>query len=426
MKTPTGSPYGRAITIAIAVILSASPLAAGSGGSVYSRFGVGDLRTTFSTGIFALGGTAAAWQPAGSINDVNPATWSGISRVRFSAAALYEGFLTSDGSASAYMAGTAIDGLSLLIPIDSGRGLTFGGGIVPYSRVNYNIVEPVDQAGLSYTLTRIGEGGISRAFAGLSVSVVPGLNAAARFDFFFGSNSYTMTQTFDGTTYAGADLTRTESVRGGGGTFGVLYESLGRVFGLAEGQTLALGLSMTTASWPTVTEERIYNYHSAASSNPLDTLNGDTQALRLPFSLTGGLSFSAGKVLAAADIRYQDWEGTTFETTPSVRLRKSVRVSAGAEIARDAGPGVSRARSVTYMFGAYHDAGYLEIGGERISENGITAGIAFPILAETRLSLAAGFSMRGTTDNLLQEDKIFRISASMDIAEFWFQRPTEE
>ncbi|HLF13405.1 MAG TPA: hypothetical protein VI932_00765 [Bacteroidota bacterium] len=426
MKTPNGTPSTRIVAVAIAVILSTAPLPAGSGGSVYSRFGVGDLRFTSATRLLGLGGTGAAYRPSGSINDVNPAAWSGISRMRFSAGALYEGFSTDDGTASAYLAGMFFNGLSLAIPVDSGMGIAFGAGIAPYSRVNYRIVEPVDQDGVAYTLTHIGDGGISRAFAGLSVRIAPGLSAAAQFNYFFGSNRYIMKQRFDGTAYTNAELTRTANVKGAGATFGVLCDELARIAGLPAGQTLAMGLSLTTTSWPTVGGERIFNYGAAVSTNPNDTLEGGERSFRLPFSLTGGLSYSSGNVLAAADVRYQDWGGNTYETYPGVRLKNGLRISAGAEITSGDAVNVSPGRRVSYTFGLYHDAGYLEIGGEAISENGVAAGITFPILNETRLSLAAGFAMRGSTDNLLQEDKIFRISASMDVTELWFQRPAEE
>ena len=138
------------------------------------------------------------------------------------------------------------------------------------------------------------------------------------------------------------------------------------------------------------------------------------------------MSYKSGTLLAAADVRFQEWAGNTYETYPTVRLRNSLRISAGAELTRADALNVSPGRKVTYSFGVYHDGGYLEVGAVPITENGVTAGFAFPILNETRLSLAAGFAMRGSTDGLLQEDKIFRISASLDITEFWFQRPVEE
>ncbi len=426
MKNRPGSPSERIIALAFLAIASTLPLPAGSGGSVYSRFGVGDLRFSSSTRLFGMGGTGAAYRPAGSINEINPASWSDISTVRFSATALYEGFRTDDGSTSAYLAGMFLNGLSLAIPFDSGLGLTFGAGLAPYSRINYHVVGPVSQAGFEYTLARIGEGGISRAFAGMSVSIVPGLSAGAQFNYYFGSSRHILRQSFGGTAYVGAELTRTENIRGAGSTFGILYDRLGAALGLEGGSSAALGFSVSTAAWPSVSSERIYNYTAASSANPLDTIDGGERSFRIPFSVTGGVSYRSGSLTAAADVRYQDWSGTAFEQSAATRLKRNLRFSAGVELFRAAGPNVNPARTTSYQFGLYHDAGYLEIGGEPISENGLTAGIAFPILAETRLCIAAGFAMRGSTDNLLQDDKIFRISASMDIAELWFQRPPEE
>ncbi len=80
MKTPTGMPPIRVLVLAIVCLLAVVPLPAGGGGSVYSRYGVGDLRITASTPIWGLGATGAAYQPSGSINDVNPAAWSSISQ----------------------------------------------------------------------------------------------------------------------------------------------------------------------------------------------------------------------------------------------------------------------------------------------------------------------------------------------------------
>jgi hypothetical protein len=425
MKIRTGTTPLIAVVLALAILFPAGLRAAANGGSIYSRYGIGDLRYTLSTRVISMGGTGAAVRPASSINDLNPALWSDIPRVRFTAAALYESFWTTDGTTSAHLAGATFNGLALAIPIDSAHGVVFGAGLVPYSRVNYKVTGPVEQDGFEYTLSQTGEGGVSKAFAGATVEPFAGMSVGAQFDFYFGSNRYIMVQEFQ-STYTGAEFTRVEHFRGPGATIGLLYDALGSVLGLPEGRGMAIGLTVASNARPAVTTERVYHYDAAPSNTPDDTLAGGEGTLTIPVSITGGVSYTAHNFIAAADVRYQDWGGTTFETTELVSLTKSYRVSAGVEFTRDAAQGVPAARRLTYAFGAYHDAGYLDVGGERISESGVTAGFSFPIYNETRLSLAGGFGMRGSTDGLLQEDKIFRISASMDITEFWFQRPEEE
>jgi hypothetical protein len=425
MKPRTRAAVLAASLLALAVLLPAGLRAAANGGSIYSRYGIGDLRYTLSTRQLAMGGTGAAVRPTGSVNDLNPASLSGIPRVRFTAAALYEGFKSTDGTTSVYLAGATFNGLALAIPVDSARGIVFGAGLVPYSRVNYKVTGPVDQDGFEYTLSQSGEGGVSKAFAAATVEPFAGMSVAAQFDFYFGSNRYIMKQEFSA-SYTGTEFTRIEEFRGPGATIGLLFDGLGRALGLPEGRGMAVGVTVASTVHPNTSTERVYDYEAAPSNSPNDTVDGGQGKIAIPVSITGGLSYTARNFLAAADFRYQDWSGTTFETTPLVTLTQSYRVSAGVEFTRDAGPGVPVAHRFSYAFGAYYDAGYLDAGGVRISESGVTAGFSFPIYNETRLALAGGFAMRGSTDGLLQEDKIFRISASMDITEFWFQRPEEE
>jgi hypothetical protein len=426
MTRPRPSPGGLPVIVLCALLLFSSGAGAGSGGSVYSRFGIGDLSLTSTTGLFALGGTGLAVMPVASVNDLNPAAWAGIGNIRFSAGALYEGFSTSDGTSSLYLAGTRFNGFSFAIPIAPSEGITLAAGLVPYSRINYLVVAPETRAGLDYMMTYRGEGGITRAFTGLSITLAPGLHAGARLEYLFGTLRYSMKQEFTSSTYAGAGLVRSENTRGFGSTIGVLYEQLGTLLRLPEDRSLSIGVSFSPTTYPTDETERIYEYDADPASTPPDSSIDGESTFRLPLSFAGGVSYRSPKLLLAMDARYQEWGATTFGTFPDVRLRNSVRISAGVELYRDVDPNPATSRKTTYAFGLFHEGGYLEVRNTSISENGVTAGISFPILNETRLSFAASFSMRGTNDNLLQEDKIFRLSASMDISELWFQRTVEE
>lgn len=405
------------ILLVLGLLLHTTRVNAKGGGSVYSRFGIGDLSRTTSTELFGLGGTGLAVMPVGSVNDLNPASWASIHNIRFSAGALYEGFSTTDGNSSGYFARTRFDGFTLAIPLSSGEGITFASGLIPYSRINYLIVTPETRAGLDYTMTHQGDGGISEAFAGMSITLAPGLHAAARIEYLFGSLRYSMKQTFGTSANNGAGLVRSENIRGFGSMIGIIYEGPG---------SLSFGLTFSPATYPTAETERVYDYDATPSSSPPDSVSEGENTFKLPMSIGSGVSYRTPGLLLAMDVRYQDWAGTTFGTSPGTKLRNSVRISAGAEFFRDVDPNPITSRKVTYAVGVFHEGGYLEVGNTPIRESGISAGLSFPILLETRLSFAASFSMRGSTDNNLQDDKIFRVSASMEISELWFQRPVEE
>jgi hypothetical protein len=111
-----------------------------------------------------------------------------------------------------------------------------------------------------------------------------------------------------------------------------------------------------------------------------------------------------------------------FNLTP---LRNSQRIGAGVELMAQRDPLAPFSDRVAYRIGGYYDASYLVLNGVSLNEYGVSAGIGFPIWAESRISLGVQYGWRGTTENQLQKDRILRISASMNISEFWFNRPEE-
>jgi hypothetical protein len=57
MKIRTGTTPLIAVVLALAILFPAGLRAAANGGSIYSRYGIGDLRYTLSTRVISMGGT---------------------------------------------------------------------------------------------------------------------------------------------------------------------------------------------------------------------------------------------------------------------------------------------------------------------------------------------------------------------------------
>src|SRR5512140_1931977 len=87
------------LTLAIA-----SAALAGSGGSSYSVIGIGDIRYTPGARSAGMGYTGIGLISPNALNPFAPATWSRIVRTRFEGSALYEGFNSTDGTTSRYLA----------------------------------------------------------------------------------------------------------------------------------------------------------------------------------------------------------------------------------------------------------------------------------------------------------------------------------
>ena len=81
---------------------------------------------------------------------------------------------------------------------------------------------------------------------------------------------------------------------------------------------------------------------------------------------------------------------------------------------------------MTVRAGIYYDATYYQIKGTAINERGISLGYGFPVFNQSRLDLAVLVGMRGTTDERLQKDWIFRLGATLNVGELWFVKPPEE
>jgi hypothetical protein len=82
------------------LLLPAPTALAGSGGSIYSFMGIGDLRLAPNVRAAGMGYTGYATGGPYYINTLSPATWSRIDRARIEAGLLYEGFNSTNGTAS--------------------------------------------------------------------------------------------------------------------------------------------------------------------------------------------------------------------------------------------------------------------------------------------------------------------------------------
>src|SRR5271169_3974482 len=118
--------------IILTVFYSPKGWADDSGGSGYSRYGIGDLSYFLTNRAIGMGGAGLAVLTNNEIDQMNPAAWARITRTRFSVSTLYEGFSTSDNSHSSYLSQMDFNGLSIAIPVATGSGAVISAGFTPY------------------------------------------------------------------------------------------------------------------------------------------------------------------------------------------------------------------------------------------------------------------------------------------------------
>jgi hypothetical protein len=403
-------------------ICFSSTASGGNGGSGYSRYGIGDIRFFAGGRSAGMGGTAIALLSSTSLNRVNPAGQAKLALAHFTGTFSYEGFRTTDGIQSAYLSSGNFGGAFLALPLSIENGLTFTAGFNPYSSVNYKLQSEQAIGPANYTQLYAGEGGLSTALAGLTIAPIDSLNLGLQVNYLFGQIRSESDMTFNSPDFVSAKYLRTVEANGFDFTVGFIYTGLGRLTGLKSLEDLNIGAILSTATNLNATQENI-NITSVGQ----DTLAGKDEKIHIPVSQGIGFSWLlGGKYLVAGDYFHQQWSNFEYFGVHPQQIRNNTRLSLGMEIQPSRDRGASYWDRVAYRFGTYYLSSYYQIDTESINEFGITSGLGMPIGADTRLDLALEYGRRGTTDQHLLQDNIFRLSITLNIGEKWFVHTEEE
>ena len=400
-----------------------SPLFAGEG-SIYSRYGVGDIVTFTSTRTVGMGGTGIAMITDGYVNGTNPAALGILSRVQYSADYQYQGYKMNDGTGSNFLTTGTVQSALLALPVYTPYGVTIGVGLLPFSQTAYDVKENDTEAGQNITQIFDGVGGLSSAQVSLSVSPETDLYLGGTFHYIFGNADYRQRLEYPDAGYFTTDEDRIVSLEGFGGTVGAAFTGFGKLFGLSKEKKLALGATFFTGTKMDAKEELIENFVTSAETTSVAYGNA-----KIPMSIALGLMFQANeKLLFACDARFQSWNDYTYFGVHPSEIRNSSRYGIGLEYAPRATLGESFFRQVQYRAGAYTEATYLMLDGEQIKDYFVTGGVGLPLYfgqdSEGRLNLGLEYGVRGTTSNGLELDHIIRFTISVSGSDTWFT-PTE-
>ncbi len=428
--------------LVVGVLLCALPataLAQSNGnGSVYSRFGLGELKTLASPQAQALGGGGAGLRSLNYTSFSNPALWSDQVLTRFVMGANYHetNAQNGDGTRSELVAGT-LNAVQFSFPIYT-RKLGFSVGYHPYSLMNYRVVrrpeepfqfgpEPSDTT--SYAVDYEGRGGIQQVSGGLGWRISNALSVGASVDVLFGILEEARETTI-GPGFAPINFTDATRLSGFTGTFGALL-TVADLF--ADDDALSLGGSLMLPA--TLDGRRV---RTLGESLNRDTIGAVVDgSVDLPWRAGAGLTYKPSNTFTiVADGLYAPWSTaeSTFDAAssgPSLfpvgggeLLSDRWRVSGGVEyLPAGSDASASYFYRTAYRLGGYYEQTYAApVAGETIDVRAITAGFSLPTrLSGTRLDLDAEVGIRGTTSRNLVRDIFYGVSVNVNIGERWFQ-----
>jgi len=431
----------RVLGTALVIVCAGGTAAAGSGGSTYSILGLGDIRYAPGARSEGMGYAGMALLNPLDIDGLSPASWSRIDRVRLEGSAFYEGFNSTDGITSRYLARMDFHGALFAVPVSRASGIVVVAGFTPYSDVNFDTytsssaasqnVDPITglHDSLGYQIHQTGSGGMTRGQVGMSWAPLQQFSFGFSFNYLFGTISRLANQITQTTGTTGGTLTFKSSLSGINITAGMVITGLDAISEAL--RPFSLGFVVTTRTNIHTTELTTYDYSPPPDQTVFlrDTSTETTGRIAIPFSYGFGLGFQpAGRWSFAADFSAQPWAQADFYGSTPYGIRNSYRFGVGAERAGSTELTARSADRLTYRLGFSYSATYVDVNGEKINEWGVTGGLAVPLAGESRLNFALLYGGRGTTAANLVRDRILRLTVALHISDIlpWFVQTEEE
>ena len=391
------------------------------GGSYYTRFGLGDFYNSYSARRLGLGELGIASIDPDFINSQNPASWGMINLTRFETGMIFRGNQQKSSSNSAYFGQTVFSGFQIGFPVSPSKGIGLVAGIVPYSNVSYNITQHVDSNIVDqYQLSHTGEGGVSKIFFGLSYKLPLDFSFGSSFDYYTGKIKYSTIIDFNSssTFYSGAYYNE-YYYHGIGFTLGLISGDLSNIIGFENISDFRIGLTFTNNI--TMNTDTVYSMltYDGTVQNSTETVETN-----IPYRLGIGLSMVWDKDYHfLLDYIYKPMSQFSQNGIKSKYLRDSYKMSLGFEYRNSKPESQSFWEHVLYRAGLSFEQTQYIFNGTGINEASLYGGFSLPIRNENSVDLGFQVGKRGTTDNKLLAENIYKFCITLNIGELWFVRP---
>lgn len=409
-----------------------------SDGSLYSRFGLGEIQSFSSAQGEALGHSGIALHSFNYLNISNPGTWADQVLTRASAGFTYQNLRISDASnATSRLASGFLNGVQFGFPIlEQELGVAIG--FVPYSRVGYRVVnegiltpDTPARDSVGYVVDFTGSGGLQQVVGGMGYRFNRNFSVGASLNAIFGiiENGRRTYFIGSGTTsgFIPTNVSSSTRLNGFTATFGT-YINARRLFG--DDDFIGVGATFTLPT--TLSGERVRTLGEQLDRDTLGTVVGGD--VDIPWRLGLGVSYhpdarwtvsTGGEYAPWTDFRSSlPFPGYDPEATSNLADRW--QIGTGIEFV----PGgsdllASYFARVGYRLGVSYEQSYIgPAGSDAIRTLAGTVGFSLPtVQSGTRLDVNMQVGRRGKTEGALVQDVFYRLAVSVNIGERWFQTP---
>ena len=387
--------------------------------STYTRYGVGDIYYSYSARTLSMGHSGTAMINSDYVEVLNPASWSSLSKVRFELSFAYDELRLSNSGETKYYGDGLFKGVTFGFPISEVHRIALAFGVVPYSRINYEVSENIiDSVTGNYNTTYLGKGGLSKIFIGSTYQLPGELLIGATLEYYFGNIKYTSKLAFENTTYFPSEYELNYAPKGFGTTIGLITPDLSGLLDSSLISNLRLGLSTNIVGKLNTDTSFV-----STSSSLVDTISTGKTKMEVPLRLNLGLHITFVNVYnIALDYFYQPWTEFKLSEINQSNLSDVHRISLGFEYRPQRVPGVSFWEQIMFRAGLSYEMSQYNFNGNELKQYSVFGGFALPLSPENTVDLGFEYSVRGTKEDNLLEENFLRINFGVSFGDIWFIR----
>lgn len=387
--------------------------------STYTRYGLGDIYYGYSARTMALSFSGSAMLNTDYVAILNPASWANLSRTRIEFSFSYDELKVSNSTESKYYGDGIFRGFTFAFPVSETNKVAVAMGIVPYSRINYEVVENVqDESTGNYIQTYEGVGGLSRIFIGGTTQLPYDFILGATLDYYFGNLNYYSKVEFLNSSNFPSEYQLQFGPTGFGTTVGIITPNMSDLFNASSISNFRFGLSANIIS-----NLETDTTFVSRSKTIIDSLYYGKTQMVVPTRLNAGVHITFNNVYNfALDYFYQAWTDFKLSGVNQLNLSDVNKFSLGFEYRPARGLSMNFLEQIMLRAGVSYEMSQYEFNGYELHQISVSGGFSLPISPENTFDVGLEYAVRGSKENDLLQENFFRIDLGISFGDIWFTR----
>jgi hypothetical protein len=387
--------------------------------STYTRYGIGDIYYGYSARTMAMSYSGSAMLNSDYVEIINPASWSALTRTRIEFSFSYDELKLSNSTESKYYGDGNFRGFTFAFPVSEDNGIAIALGLVPYSRINYESVQSVqDESTGNYIAKYDGVGGLSKIFIGGTYKIPYDFILGATLDYYFGNLNYKSSIEFVNTAIFPANYNLQFAPTGFGTTLGMISPNLSNLLNMSSVTNFRFGISATI-----VGDLNTDTTFISRSKTIIDSLYFGKTQMVVPTRLNAGVHLILDNVYNfTLDYFYQPWTDFRLSGINQLNLSNMNKFSLGFEYRPGRSISMNFLEQIMLRGGVSYEMSQYEFNGSVLNQFSLSGGFSLPISPENTFDVGLEYSIRGSKENELLQENFFRIDLGISFGDIWFTR----